>query len=350
MKETYFFVIVFTIVFVISIFFQTRFKGHTRGTNLSAVMLVAFNLTDLNRLYCYATGISYTSLLPSALGLLGIVVYSRAQSDPLLIERKPEPDELEPGDQVRSLYIWGNSAVFLTAGIVLCFTGLFDTRDMYMLIVGLMAYTVAFKSIQANVYSTLLLDHQMEENQRLEQKMAEKTAELREANEQLERISETDVLTGLHNRRYGMKYMQSRAADEPLALLLMDMDHFKQVNDTYGHDAGDEVLREIGRRLKSVASEHVEPIRLGGDEFMVLAGKQEGEELRDTAAGLAEKICSIMDEKIKITEAEIQPSICIGIALCPEHADNIDELYNIADEAMYSIKHKKDGSSWVLAG
>lgn len=345
----YFFLIVFTIVLVFSIFAQTEFKGHTGGTNLSAVMLVLFNLTELNRLYCIVTGIPYKGLISGAIGLLGIVVYSWAQSDPKLIEREIEPDEVAPGDQVKDIYIWGNSAVFLIAGIFLRAIGVFDNGDMYILGVMLMAYIVAFKSIQTNVYSTLLIEHQKAENERLEKLVEEKTAELRAANEALRSISETDELTGLRNRRYIMGLLHKHNTKDPYGVLLMDLDHFKQINDNFGHDAGDIVLKEVGRRLRSIENEHVIPIRMGGDEFMVIVRFVGDRDIREVSVGIAEMICSMMDEPIDIGPVSVTSTACIGICFCPEHSDNIDALYKIADDAMYEIKHKYDKSIYRIA-
>jgi len=355
----YFFVAVFTIVLIFSIFVQTNFRGHTFGTNCSAVMLTAYCVVELDRLYRILSDADPRPLVVEIIGLAGLVVYSWAQSDPHLVERGTEEDELKPGEQVKSLYIWGNSAVFLLLGMILYGLHFFDTRDLYLLIIAVLSYATIYKSLQARVYNTQLLEHQMQVNQRLEEMVEEKTRELRLANEELRVISSTDALTGLYNRRYGRECIQglADAADrKPFAVMLMDLNHFKQVNDTYGHEIGDRVLEVVGRRLKSLgndgvttfrtAERGVTAIRLGGDEFVIVLEEHEGEPVRESAKKLAEEICRVMDEPIKTEEGDILSTACMGIGIWPENSDDIDELYQMTDEAMYDIKHKTDKSSY----
>ena len=345
----YFFVAVFTIVFIIAIFVQTNFKGHTFGTNCSAIMLTLFCLAELDRLYRILANAEPRPLVLEMIGLFGLVVFSYAQSDPQLIHRGTEEDELNPDEQVKDIFIIGNSGVFLLLGFILYFIHFFDTRDLYLLIIAVLSYATVFKSIQANVYNTQLLEHQMKENQRLEEMVEEKTRELREANEHLHQISSTDELTGLRNRRFGMTMLHSHASTVPFGLLILDLNHFKQVNDTYGHDAGDEVLREVGRRLNSIVDESITPIRLGGDEFLVLVARAHEDDIKEETIKVAEKICDLMDNPIDVGNAVVTTSACIGICFWPEHSEDIDELYSIADDAMYEIKHKYSKSSYKIA-
>lgn len=346
----YFFSAVFTIAFIIAILIQTRFRGHTFGTNLSAVALTIFCMLELDRLYATLSTGAERWMDLFALELLGLVIYSWAQSDPSLINREIEPDEISPDDKVRSIYIWGNSAGFLILGLILYAVHFFDTRDIYLLVIAVLSYATIFKSLQASVYNAQRLEQQMRENQRLEEMVEEKTKELREANEELHVLSMTDALTGLYNRRYGMNMLSEFAVSVAFAILLLDLNHFKQVNDNYGHDAGDEVLREVGRRLSTFADENCTPVRLGGDEFLVVLKSSGGEvPIAKEAEDLAASICKVMDTPIYFEGTEHVCTACIGIALWPDHSADIDELYQIADDAMYGIKHKSDKSSYSMA-
>ncbi|MBE6039938.1 MAG: diguanylate cyclase [Clostridiales bacterium] len=345
----YFFVAVFTIVFIIAILIQTRFRGHTFGTNLSAAALTLFCMLELDRLYSVLSTGSERWMDLFALELLGLVIYSWAQSDPRLDEREIEPDEISPDEKVKSIYVWGNSAGFLVLGSILYAVHFFDTRDMYLLVIAALAYATIFKSIQANVYNTQRLEQQKRENQRLEEMVEEKTKELREANEELRTISETDALTGLYNRRYGRELVQSLADAEdrrPFAVMLMDLNHFKQVNDNFGHETGDIVLMEVGRKLGSLADKGCTAVRLGGDEFIVVIPERDGEPVRETAKGIAEEICNMMDQPVETDDGEMFVPACIGIGLFPDDAEDADLLYQRTDEAMYDIKHKSPSSAY----
>lgn len=345
----YFFIAVFTITLIIAFFVQTSFRGHTSGTGLSAVMLTLYCLLELDRLYRTMSNGSGRWLFFEPIGLLGLVVYSWAQSDPSLAGRQIEPDELRPDEQVKDVYIWGNSAGFLFLGFLLYMIRFFDTRDVYMLIIAVLSYAMLYKSLQASVYNEQRLEQQLRENTRLEEMVEEKTKELRQAYEELQVISSTDALTGLYNRRYGRERIQSLADSEdrrPFAVMLMDLDHFKQVNDTYGHEIGDQILVEVGRRLKSLEKDGVTAIRLGGDEFVLVHKGKEGADIRESAAEIAEKICALMDEPISTDEAVITPTACTGIGIWPDDAEDIDDLYRITDEAMYGIKHEAKTSCY----
>ena len=343
----YFFVAVFTITLIISIFMQTNFRGHTFGTNCSGIMLTLYCLLELDRLYRTMSNGDSRWLFFEPVGLLGLVVYSWAQSDPSLINRQIEPAELKPDEQVKSLYIWGNSAGFLIIGVLLYAARFFDTRDLYLLIIAVLSYSMLFKSLQARVYNELRIEQQKKENLQLEEMVEEKIRELRKAYEELQMISSTDALTGLYNRRYG-KELLHRLADEKktFAFMLMDLDHFKQVNDTYGHDIGDQVLIEVGRRLNSLEPGSVTAVRIGGDEFVLILEAQEGTDIRAAAGRIAEELCVLMDEPVKTDEADIVPTACTGIGIWPDDAEDIDSLYQITDEAMYGIKHNSKTSSY----
>lgn len=345
----YFFLCVFTITLIISIFVQTNFKGHTFGTNVSAIMLTWYCMLEIDRLYRTMSDGSPRWLFFEPIGLLGLVVYSWAQSDPALKDRAIEPDELKPDEQVKNIFIIGNFCVFLVIGFILYLVHFFDTRDLYLLIIAVLSYAMLYKSLQARVYNELRIKQQLMENQRLEEMVEEKTKELREANEELRIISETDALTGLYNRRYGRELVQSLADAEdkrPFAFMLMDLDHFKQVNDTYGHETGDMVLKEVGRRLNNLADKGGIAVRLGGDEFVVVIPEKDDEPVRLTAKRVAEEICEMMDQPIDTDDGEMVVPACTGIGLFPDNAEDPDLLYHRTDEAMYDIKHNSTSSSY----
>ena len=352
----YFFVVVFNIMLVLVIFVQTKFKGHTMWTNLSAVALVCYNLCEMRMIYFRTMGKDPENIYLDIVYMLSLVIYALAQSDPNLINRKPEPDDRESRSKLKSPVLWINTVIAAALGIILYESHFFDSRDLYTEIMAIMAYGIVYKSIQTSELNLELLEQQKNETSRLEKLVEEKTKELQAVNSYLEHLSGTDALTGLYNRRYGMQKIQQLAAENmavgaepacrtPFALYLMDLNHFKAFNDNYGHDVGDQVLKEAARRLAAFTSEKVTVIRMGGDEFLILLAPAETTE---DVSELAQEICRAMDEPFFLGEQVLPVSACIGAARFPADTDNTELLYQYADKAMYRIKHQSDKSSWAL--
>jgi len=163
----------------------------------------------------------------------------------------------------------------------------------------------------------------------------------RKADEELIRYQATyDSLTALPNRnlfldRVKIALKQARRNNSKLALLLLDLDRFKWINDTLGHKAGDTVLQETAARLKKAVRESDTVARLGGDEFAIIL--PEITHYLD-AENIANKIFSFFREPLTIDGHEIHISGSIGITIFPDDADNIDTLQMNADSAMYSAK------------
>jgi hemerythrin len=187
--------------------------------------------------------------------------------------------------------------------------------------------------------------HQL--NQTLEIKVAQRTSELADANHQLEEISLTDVLTGLPNRRHAMRrleqgWLESIKENTPLACMMVDADGFKQVNDNYGHDAGDEVLRQLSRNLRYAVRTDDIVCRLGGDEFLVICPRTP----QDGAAQLAEKIrAAVAALRVPAGGGEWRGSISIGVAVRKPGMDNFEQLIKAADDGVYAAK--KNGRNCV---
>ena len=155
----------------------------------------------------------------------------------------------------------------------------------------------------------------------------------------------TDDLTAMPNRRHFLRHLRagiiaSRASDTSMALLLCDLDHFKELNDTLGHDAGDQLLCQVGERLRTVLRASDTAARLGGDEFGVLlcdACDTESAEL------VADKILEAIREPFPIKGLNLRVTASIGIALFPAHARDDEQLMQRADIAMYEAKTAQSG-------
>lgn len=159
------------------------------------------------------------------------------------------------------------------------------------------------------------------------------------AEEQIRHMAGHDPLTGLPNRtllREKLDRELSRGGDgNAIALLCLDLDHFKDVNDTLGHAVGDLLLKEVTERLKSCLREGDNIARLGGDEFVVF---QRCAQTRRQASGLAQRLVDAIGETFKIDGHAIHIGVSIGIATAPDDGDAADVLLRHADTALYRAK------------
>ncbi len=177
-------------------------------------------------------------------------------------------------------------------------------------------------------------------NQTLEMKVLQRTQALQEANQQLELLSMTDPLTDLPNRRYAMAHLsklwqESVQQNSALSCLMIDADHFKQINDGFGHDAGDRVLIELTQLLKQHLRTDDVLCRLGGDEFLVICENTNFA----GAAHLAQLLCNAVAElKVLVGEGAWQGSVSIGVGSKQNNMQNMDELIKMADQGVYLAK------------
>ncbi|MFC5479523.1 EAL domain-containing protein [Massilia suwonensis] len=163
---------------------------------------------------------------------------------------------------------------------------------------------------------------------------------------ELERRSNSDELTGLPNRYWVQHYLPqaiegARRSGRRLAVLFIDLDGFKTVNDALGHAAGDELLRTVGKRLKIAVRPRDHVVRLGGDEFVVVL-----EQIDDVADvdHVAERLLASFRDGFHLHQASHVLGASIGISLFPEHGEDAETLLKHADIAMYSVKTEGKGS------
>lgn len=159
---------------------------------------------------------------------------------------------------------------------------------------------------------------------------------------QLTKMANTDVLTGLYNHRYFQEklkaFLDAASEENPLSLIMLDIDYFKNYNDSYGHLAGDNVLKSIGIILKEIIKKPDFSARYGGEEFVVVLPKCNGEKAVQIAEEIRAKV-----KGTKFIGEEHQPegsiTVSCGIATCPNHANNIKDLIKYADQALYKAKN-----------
>ncbi|NNM81864.1 MAG: diguanylate cyclase [Burkholderiales bacterium] len=164
--------------------------------------------------------------------------------------------------------------------------------------------------------------------------------------ERVRHFAHYDVLTGLPNRllfgdRLHQALSQARREKSRLAVIFVDLDRFKPINDNFGHDVGDRLLKEIAARMTECVRESDTVSRLGGDEFVVLLPEVDSEE---DALKVAEKILSSVAKPMEISGHVVSVSASIGISFYPDHGETEDELMKCADIAMYRAKRAESGS------
>jgi diguanylate cyclase len=207
--------------------------------------------------------------------------------------------------------------------------------------VGIMAATLVASALQAR--------------ERLARSLSRANDRLQQANDALQKQAFVDPLTGLANRALleeritlAVARQQDAARDggpaEPhFALLMVDLDGFKPVNDSYGHAAGDEVLCEIANRLRLLVRGEDTLARLGGDEFVVLANDLQGEQ---ACIELARRVLKAISQPFHLHGDMVSLCGSVGIVLYPDHGDH-EKLVAHADAAMYSAK-RAGGNAWAL--
>lgn len=159
----------------------------------------------------------------------------------------------------------------------------------------------------------------------------------------------TDTVTQIDNRFSFLRAAETaldlvERSGQSLVLMMIDLDNFKQINDSLGHQNGDKVLVEVARRLTEATRKTDKVARLGGDEFAILV--QDALTLPDDVIHLAEKIIEVNQQPIDLGDIQVPVYISIGIAFAPEHGSDIDDLIHCADHALYRTKNAgKNGFS-----
>jgi diguanylate cyclase (GGDEF)-like protein len=193
---------------------------------------------------------------------------------------------------------------------------------------------IQFPELEARVRSMLRI-------KRLQDQLDDKNRELEHVNKKLRKLSVTDGLTELFNHRHvhellHEEYERSNRSEEPISVVMLDLDHFKRVNDTHGHPTGDVILYETAQMLRETAREIDMLGRYGGEEFIVILP----ETAEDAAVQFAERFRQRVEGHVYRDEsAEVQMTVSIGVASSPgAGGDHPDLLIKHADEALYAAK------------
>ncbi|HED33733.1 MAG TPA: diguanylate cyclase [Gammaproteobacteria bacterium] len=237
------------------------------------------------------------------------------------------------------------------AGINKIGGGEFDKRDLDILVLFAHKFAIAIENAQ--LFESLNNARKQAENyqqelsllnKELEKRIEKRTHELQQMNKRLEKIALFDSLTGLANRslilnRLEVGLKNATAENRSLSVIMMDLNKFKEINDTIGHDAGDETLKQVSIIIQETLTGEDTIGRLGGDEFViVLPGKNSKQ-----AESVAKDILQAMNCTLNILGQELVAGVSLGISTFPQNGSDNTSLLKCADVAMYNAKRSDTG-------
>jgi diguanylate cyclase (GGDEF)-like protein len=281
-----------------------------------------------------------------------------SQLDWGVVAEKDAEKAYAPIVRLRNLTLLLITAVLLAIGLCAYFLGLAMVRPLGLLTRG--ASRVSAGDLEVDVpvrtrseigYLTEVFNHMVARLRQGRDELAAANEALQEKNKELEKVSITDSLTGLYNRKHLMESLdgevrRSTRYQRHFSLLIIDIDHFKRYNDTYGHLAGDEALRRMGVILKKSIRSSDYAARYGGEEFMVFlpeAGAEAG-------AQMAERIrCQMAEQEMGSETHRTTVTLSVGVASFPQDGENSETLIRNADMALYEAK-KRGRNQVIIAG
>lgn len=295
------------------------------GILLYLVTDVYWIYLDLNRLYTPDTLVDAAYMASLLIIAFGAAVQTQY------------PDETNFGELISTGQNLWSKIIYILIAPLMIFA--FKGFDLFVLInflsLGLF-YVSASAYIQVSIKNETILRGL---NQELEKRITERMQELEEKNKQLDYLSNQDIMTNLFNRRYFLNLLeeslQNMALGETLALLFIDLDRFKTINDTYGHAIGDRVLVEVSKRLQSMIRQNQTLARFGGDEFILAVRSDCG---YPEIEAIAQNIIESCSQVIRIDQYTFFLTISIGISIFPLDAKDVGMLLKNADMAMYQAK------------
>ncbi len=249
-----------------------------------------------------------------------------------------------PLKYIGRLYI---TLLLFTTSIILY---LMSTDDLVIALLGIIFWlamiishrnnhSVLRQSLALQQENTLLINNLQELNNHLEKRVAERTEALR-------RIAHYDALTGLPNRRGLIEWMETKLDEKEnheAAILFMDLDRFKQINDALGHDIGDKVLQTIAYRFKELCPHNAILGRWGGDEFLIIT--QQEENSREKAEKLAKQLIETATAPLEMNNEFLGLGLSVGIAYFPTDASNYKDVIHAADLTVAEVKRSGRGQT-----
>ncbi|MGY8835702.1 MAG: putative bifunctional diguanylate cyclase/phosphodiesterase [Enterobacterales bacterium] len=217
------------------------------------------------------------------------------------------------------------------------------SNNHYQHVLGLLGLTFATIMIASSYKSATFTHSAIKLKNQNRELLNEMENKVEQRTEEIYHLSNTDPLTNLLNRTAFLKNANKQLADNPkvpFALLFVDLDGFKQINDSLGHKVGDKVLKEIALRISNICNQQLFKCRWGGDEFLILATYQNQAELIE----FANKVLKSISAEHETYKYQKWISATMGIAIYPEHGSDLNTLIRSADTAMYHQKRIAKGN------
>ena len=243
-----------------------------------------------------------------------------------------------------------NKLIFAIIALFLLFIAAILVSMQWMLFSPIERVTLALRSKAFDIDLPNIHSSNTREVGRLIDAFVEMDKEVSLRQSALEHQAMHDHLTGLPNRfllsqRIEYHLLNAEKRQCPFALFLMDLDFFKDINDTLGHAAGDQLLIEVSKRMKGLVQKSDTLARLGGDEFAILLP----DATKDLAIELAEKLIQSIIQPVEVNGQKVNIGISIGMVNYPEDATDMESLFQFADMAMYTAKRKRIGHTFYDA-
>ena len=332
--------IVYVIVLLFLVLAIRGVTNHTRAGYILFIAILIYNFFEIRYAYLLALGIDPENIYIDIVYMACACAIGIAFVDPSVAKASDRSERKENESTSSSEYDWVFGVALIPIVIVLYFVKIINQSDLIMLLFASVGYLIMWKTERAYEKAREQLAKQQQENEKLGLWVDYQKQEIKAANEQIEKASYKDGLTGLFNRKYSGLYMNQLIAEDPgikFAVFSMDLNYFKSINDNYGLETGDKVLAEIAFRLKKFENDKIKAFRLGNDEFLVVY-KSFGND--DVLKLFADDMKDELDMPIEINGNVFRPSLSIGVASYPQNTDDIEQLVKYADSARQAIKHR----------
>ncbi|WP_026527319.1 putative bifunctional diguanylate cyclase/phosphodiesterase [Butyrivibrio sp. VCD2006] len=327
-------------IMMILFFFITMVKGLTlrKGTCFIPLGIFFYILIDFDYTYKEALGRDPENVYMNLLYMLFIIMIAHGTFSQSEYGHTFDVTNYER-TKSNSKFLKILVAVLVAIDIFFYFIHFLSENEFFFILIAIMGYWIMSATHDNTLMDQALLKQQKEQNQLLEKQVEEKTKDLQFAYENLQKLSSTDILTGIYNRRYNAMYLRNLTNEyshsgQSYAVFAIDLNHFKPINDAYGHDMGDRVLAEFGQRMLRLPKNLI-PFRTGGDEFMIV---MEDVINRKDVLEAAEKLQKLFDTPVVLDTYSFNLSGSIGISLYPEDSSDSSLIVSYADAAMYSVK------------
>ncbi|WP_029320669.1 putative bifunctional diguanylate cyclase/phosphodiesterase [Butyrivibrio sp. AE3004] len=341
----FFFISFYTIMMCLQLVSFVGVKNLRKGTMLVSLGIFGYAILDIEYDFLQSLGIDAENNFVNLLYVLFMILMTVGTT---IQQKKKYEFDFRSGDYSEKATgrRFAITIIIIMVDLLFIATRFLPESLGVYIIITLLSYLIVNYILHSNYLNEELIHQQSEQNAILEERIKEKTRDLEKANDNLQIMASTDALTGLKNRRSSeecMKelWMTAMEKEKKYAIFIADLNHFKPVNDTYGHEMGDKVLIEFGKRLNSLP-ENFSAFRVGGDEFLISLFDIKNQ---DEVIDAAKELRNLFNTPIIFDSYIFNLSASLGIAIFPDDSEDYEALMNYADAAMYEVKKSgnKDG-------